>query len=108
MIIGAVTKPLGCQRTRNIFRISRRGAFVVLITVSTLGPTTALRGYSATRSSVSVAVFQQATRPSRQPMPPRRTAPPDAVPGPSGQDRILDQFYENLMQESTRVLNLHE
>jgi hypothetical protein len=111
VIIEAVTKRLAglsWRRTENIFRISRRGAAAVLIMLGTPGPTAALGGYSATRSSISVAVFSHPTRPDRQRMSPRWTDPSDGFPTPSGEDRVLDQFHENLTRETARVLNLHE
>jgi len=99
---------LSCQKARKIFHISRRCVTAILITLGTWGPTTALGGSSATRGFATVAVFSHATRPGQSPMLSRRTDPPDVRPDPSGEDRIVDQLYEKLMRESTRVLNVHE
>jgi hypothetical protein len=102
------TKPLSglsCQKTSKSFRISRRCAIAVLITLGTFGPKTALGGDPATRS---LAVFSHATRPGRPPISSRPTDPPEARPDPSNEARFVDQLYEKLMRESARVLNARD
>ena len=111
MIIAAVDKPLpglSCEKPRKIFRISRRCAIALLIALGTFGPTTALGGYSATRSFATAAVFPRAARPGRPPISSRQTDPPDVRPNPTRKDRAVDQLYEELIRESGRVLNVHE
>jgi len=80
---------LSYQKTRKIFHISQRCVIAAVITLCNL-PTTALGGYSATRSFATVAVFSHATRPSWPPMSSLRTDPPDARPDPSGEDGVVD------------------
>jgi hypothetical protein len=109
MILQPVRKllPTG-ETTRNIFQISRRCLIGVLITFGTLGPTTALGGDAGTRSFAKVAIFSHAARLSRPSNPLRPIDPPDTRPDPSGDDRAVNQLYQQLMRESARVLNSHE
>jgi hypothetical protein len=111
MILQPVCKPLpglSCQKATKIFHISRRCVIAVFLTLGTFGPTTALGGYSETRSFATVTVFSHATRPGRPPISARRTDPPDARPDPSGEDGVVDHLYDEIMRESARVLNGHE
>jgi hypothetical protein len=109
MIVTPVTKPLrGLSFKMKIFRASRRCVITILIALGTFGPTTVLGAYTATRSSATLAVLSPPPRPGRQPISPRRIDRPDARPDPSGDHRIVDRLYDQLMRESARVLNLRE
>jgi hypothetical protein len=99
---------LFCRKTRRIFHISRRCVIAVAITLGTLGPTTALGGYSAKRSFAMVAVFSRATRPSQQPISSQRIDPSDARVDPSMEARIINQLYTRLMRDSARMLDVHQ
>jgi hypothetical protein len=71
MLRQPVCKPLPgllCQKTRKIFRISGRCVIAVVITLGIFGPTTALGGYSLTRSVATVAVFSHGTQSRRPPV----------------------------------------
>ena len=108
MLRQPVCKPrpgLFCQDTREIFRISWRCAIALVITLGTFGPATALGGNSETGSLATMAVFSHTTRPGRPPIWSQRTHSPDARPDPLGDDRVVDQLYEHLIRDCTRVLN---
>jgi hypothetical protein len=99
---------LSYPKTRRIFRISRRCGIAVFVTLGTFGPSTALAAHSATRSPAAVVASSQATQPGRQSILSRRIDSPDARPDPFGEDRIVDQLYARLMQESARVLHVND
>jgi hypothetical protein len=99
---------LFCQETGKIFHNSRLCVIAIAMTLSTLGTTTALGGYSATRSYATVAALSHAMRAGRPPISSQRTDPPDARPDPSEAGRVVDQLYQKLMRDSAQMLNLHE